>query len=174
MGDLVIDINPEDTNAYEARIVIEAKRRKLSLRAIDDELERAIENREATVAIAVFDSQANSPFKVPFHYSGDFAYVVHDPAGDDDSALRLAYMWARWVARRQVNAAASEEAGLDLAALQSLVEEATTALSRISNIKRNHSKARKAIEDAAQDAEGLVADVRSTLSELLDALSAAE
>lgn len=174
VGDLVIDLNPEDTNGYEARIVIEAKRRKLSLHAIDTELERALENREATVAIAVFDSQANSPFKVPFHYSGDCAYVVHDPDGDDDGALRLAYMWARWVARRKVNVSASEEAGLDLAELQALVAEATTTLTRVSTIKRNHSKAKKAIEEAARDTEELVHDVRATLGEILDQLSAAE
>ena len=168
VGDLVVDINGEDTFGYEARIVIEAKRKKLPVRTIDAELERALENREAVVAVAVFDSQKNSPFKVPFHYSGDFAYAVYDPATGDDSALRLAYMWARWVARRKVNAAAGEEAALDVEAVQALVDEASTAVKRISTIKRNHSAALKSINQAAQETDKLAQEVRDALDGIID------
>ncbi|MFM7617281.1 MAG: hypothetical protein ACKO72_07455, partial [Actinomycetes bacterium] len=151
VGDLVIEINADDTVGYEARIVVEAKRKKMSLRTIEDELIRALDNREALVAVAVFDSQANSPFKVPFHYSGDLAYAVYDPSTGDDSALRLAYMWARWVARRKVAATAGDSAAFDVETAQALIEEATTALKRISTIKRNHSTATRAINQAATE-----------------------
>ena len=60
------------------------------------------ENRDALAAIAVFSAPDEAPTSVPFQYTGNKAIVVFDADDGDDSALRLGYMWARWVVRREL------------------------------------------------------------------------
>jgi hypothetical protein len=50
----VVTINPEDTRGAAANVMWEAKTTRLSLRKILGELETAMENRNASVGIAVF------------------------------------------------------------------------------------------------------------------------
>ena len=107
VGDEVVTLNRDDTYGIEARFVLEVKNRPLNLRKTMAELDEAIANREALAAIAVFRSQEQAPTSVPFQYSDDKAIVVLDPDDGDDSALRLAYMWARWTVRRPLCTARS-------------------------------------------------------------------
>ena len=67
-----------------------------------EELDAALANRDALAAIAVFSAQDEAPTSVPFHHTGNKAIVVFDAEDGDDSALRLGYMWARWVVRREL------------------------------------------------------------------------
>ena len=101
-GDEIVTLNPDDASGYEARFALEAKSRKLTMRNTLKELDDALENRDALAAIAVFTTQEQAPTSVPFHYAGNKAIVVLDKEGLDDAALRLAYMWARWVVRRDL------------------------------------------------------------------------
>src|SRR5439155_1211995 len=64
------------------------------------ELDEALGNRDALAAIAVFRSQDQAPTAVPFAHFDDKAIAVLDPDDEDESALRLAYMWARWTVRK--------------------------------------------------------------------------
>ena len=112
-GDEIVTLNPDDANGYEARFALEAKSRKLTMRNTLKELDDALENRDALAAIAVFTTQEQAPTSVPFHYAGNKAIVVLDKEGVDDAALRLAYMWARWVVRRELCGAPADE--LDIA-----------------------------------------------------------
>ena len=120
VGDEIVTLNRDDTHGIEARIVLEAKNRKLNMRATMSELDEALANRDALAAIAVFRSQDQAPVPVPFHYSDCKAIVVLDPDDGDDSALRLAYMWARWAVRRSLGV--SEHDDVDLERVTRLLE----------------------------------------------------
>lgn len=165
-GDEVVTLNLDDTHGYDVRFVLEAKSRKLTMRATLQELDAAMENREATCAIAVFARQEQAPTSVPFHYAGDKAIVVLDPEGADDSALRLAYMWARWVARRDLTGIDADE--LDTARIGGLIDDASRAIDRCTTIRKYHTQARRSIERAASEVDCLVDEVR----EALDAIAA--
>lgn len=163
-GDELVTLNHEDTHGLEGRFVIEAKNRKLSMRVTLDELDQSLQNRGALAAVATFTTQEQAPTAAPFHYSDSKAIVVFDKDGGDDTALRLAYMWARWVVRRQIAATSGED--LNLARVASLIEDARRALDRVTNIKRFHSQAKRNIEQAADQVKGLVDEVEQSLDAL--------
>lgn len=163
-GDEIITLNREDARGTEARFVLEAKSTKLGLRKAYEELDAAMENRHATAGIIVFSSLDKAPSMVPFHYADNRAIVVLDEDGQDDGALRLAYMWARWVVRR--NLAGSEADEFDFERIASLIDQARTALGRVKAIRTCHSKATNAIEQAAGEVTRLNNEIDSTLAEL--------
>ena len=155
-GDEVVTLNVDDTPGTEARYVLEAKDRKLGLRAIFTELAEAMENRGAGAAIAVFSSQNRAPSSVPFSYRGDKAIVVLDKDEPDLSALRLATMWARWIVRRKL---VEEEREVDTGAIEEQVDNATQALANYTLIKGHHTSASKSIERAGEAVSELVNEV---------------
>ena len=91
---------------------------------------------------------------MPFQHFDDKAIVVLDPDDEDDSALRLAYMWARWTVRKGL--AVSEEAEIDLERVRCLLDDAARALERHTAIKRFHTQAKKSIDQAADQVCDLV------------------
>ncbi len=165
VGDEVVTLNRDDTHGIEARFVLEVKNRPLNLRKITTELDDALANRDALAAIAVFRSQDQAPTCVPFQYNDDKAIVVLDPDDGDDSALRLAYMWARWTVRRQL-CVSEEQESVDLERVRSLLADASRALERHTAIKRFHTQAKKSIDQAAEQAGDLVSEVHDTLADL--------
>ena len=169
-GDEVVTLNRDDTHGTEVRFVIEAKSSKLGLRKAYEELDGAIDNRDAAAGIIVFSSAEQAPTTVPFHYSDNRAIVVFDEDGHDDGALRLAYMWARWMARRSLAAAEADQ--LDLDRIASLIDQARVALGRVKTIRSNHSKAANAIEQAGAEVSRLASEVEVTLAELSAELEA--
>ena len=101
-GDEVATLNPDDTRGVEANIVFECKDKKVGLKKILDELDGAMKNRDATVGVAVFATPENAPTNVCFTAYGCKAVLVLDKENPDPLAVRLAYMWARWVAKREL------------------------------------------------------------------------
>jgi hypothetical protein len=157
-------LNREATGGQAARFVFEVKKRKLGMRKIQDELGEAMRNREALAAIAVFDSQANAPTAVPFHYIDDTAIVVLDDEGTDDGALRLAYMWARWTVRRKLTNDTGET--IDHERVRALIEQARRSIERVSTVRRCHSRATNAIAEARTETDLLADEVRDVLADL--------
>ncbi len=166
VGDEVVTLNREDTHGAEARFVLEMKNRSLNMRKTMAELVEAQCNRDALAAVAVFRSQEQAPTSVAFQYFDDKAIVVFDPDDEDESALRLAYMWARWTVRKGL--AVSEEAEIDLERTRCLLDDAARALERHTSIKRFHTQAKKSIDQAADQVRDLVGEVHESL-EALDA-----
>ena len=162
-GDEVVTVNREDTYGEDGRFVLEAKARPLNMRKIHEELDAALGNRDAQAAVAVFSRQEEAPTPVPFSYSDNKAIAVLDEDGDD-AALRLAYMWARWVVRRQF--ASTEGGDLDTARIMDLIEEVARALKRSTTIKRSHTTAKKSIDQAGREVTALVNEVREALEAL--------
>ncbi len=163
-GDEVVTLSREDTFGSEGCFVIEAKHQKLNARKTNEELEAALENRDALAAIAVFSSADQAPAPVPFTYTDNKAIAVFDPTDGDDSALRLAYMWARWVVRRELTGTDAD--GLDVERIASLLGDAARGLERVSQIKGFHTKARKNIDQAEQHALALADEVGDALAQI--------
>jgi hypothetical protein len=97
-GDFVVTVNPERTGGAEARIVVEAKDRAMSIRAIREELREAKQNRAAAVGLVVF-SPAHAPAGIaPFDVRAGDVYCVIDPAAPDAATLEAALRLARLLA----------------------------------------------------------------------------
>ena len=97
-GDFVVTINPDQTVGADLRIVVEAKDRAMSGRAMRDELREAKENRTAAVGLVVF-SPAHAPSGIaPFDVRAGDVYCVIDPAEPDRATLEAAVRLARLLA----------------------------------------------------------------------------
>ena len=163
-GDEVITLCRDDTPSGVARIVFEAKTQRLNMRSTVAELQNAMANRDAQVAVAVFSDQSLAPTSVPFHYFDDKAIVVVDRDANDDAALRLGYMWARWMARRATSG--DPGTGIDLERIGHLIDTARLAVERATTIRGSHTKAKRAIDQAGLQLDELADSVNQTLSEL--------
>lgn len=164
-GDEVVTISRDDLGGGDGRIVFEVKNRNLGIRETHKELDAAMENRDAPVGVAVFSRQEFAPTSVPFHHMDDKAIVVLDVDDPDPAVLRLAYMWARWVVRRKL-ATTSQGDDLDVERVQRLIDDAARAVERSKAIRGAHTKARNAIDQAAQQVDDLEHEVTQALRAL--------
>ncbi len=97
-GDFVVTLNPVQTAGCDLRIVVEAKDRPMSGRAMRDELREAKENRTAAIGLVVF-TPAHAPAGIaPFDVRGGDVYCVIDPADPDPATLEAAVRLARLMA----------------------------------------------------------------------------
>jgi hypothetical protein len=97
-GDFVLTVDPRLTRGADLRLVIEAKDREMSMRAIREELREARENRGAAIGIAVF-TPAHAPTGIdPFTVLGDDVYCVIDPEDPQPAVLEAAVRLARLLA----------------------------------------------------------------------------
>ena len=97
-GDFVLTVNPSLTRGADLRVVIEAKDRAVSGRAMQDELREARANRSAAVGFVVF-TPAHAPAGIaPFDVRSGDVYCVIDPAAPDQATFEAAYRLARLLA----------------------------------------------------------------------------
>ena len=97
-GDFVLTLDSRVARGCDVKLVIEAKDRPMSMRAMRDELREAKENRGAAVAIVVF-TPAHAPSGVaPFALVGDDVYCVIDPEDPDAATLEAAVRLGRLLA----------------------------------------------------------------------------
>lgn len=169
VGDIVVDIDPSFAKC-ETRFVVECKDRSLALKKALDELDLAIANRDAAAGVMVFSSQDVAPGTDPFRPFDRRAIVVLDKDELDPHALRLAYLWARWVATRDASAACD---GVDVERMLAVIESTARSLKTASAVRGSHTQARKAIDQAGRQLDSLLADVQSALDELESALGPA-
>src|SRR3954468_6126273 len=97
-GDFVLTVDARVARGCDLRVVIEAKDRPMSMRAMRDELREARENRGAAVAVVVF-TPAHTPSGIaPFAVIGDDVYCVIDPEAPEPATLEAAVRLARLLA----------------------------------------------------------------------------
>ena len=97
-GDFVLTIDARVARGFDLRVVVEAKDRPMSMRAIREELREAKENRGAAVAVVAF-TPAHAPAGVaPFTLVGDDVYCVIDPEAPEPATLEAAVRLARLLA----------------------------------------------------------------------------
>jgi hypothetical protein len=97
-GDFVLTLDPRVTRGADVRLVVEAKDRTMSARAMRDELREARENRGACVAIAVWSASHAPTGIAPFAVVGEDVHVVIDPEAPDRAYLEAAVRLARLLA----------------------------------------------------------------------------
>jgi hypothetical protein len=131
-GDFVVTVNPAQTGGVDLRIVVEAKDRPMSLRAIRDELDEAKQNRAAAVGLVVF-SPAHAPSGIsPFDVRAGDVYCVVDPAAPDPATLEAAVRLARLLALAGLR---EIEAEIDVEAVRSAMAGVRAELEALKGIK---------------------------------------
>jgi hypothetical protein len=166
-GDFVVTIDPAKTAGTDLRIVVEAKDRPMSGRAMRDELREAKENRAAAVGVVVF-SPAHAPAGIaPFDVRAGDVYCVVDPHDPDPATLEAAIRLARLHALMTLRDAVTE---IDGEAVRSALTAVRAELESIKGIKAtltsiaNNSAAVQACLDRLRDA--ILARVVDAESEL--------
>jgi hypothetical protein len=131
-GDFVLTLDPAIARGCDVRVVIEAKDRPMSMRAMRDELREARENRGAAVAVAVF-TPAHAPTGVgPFSLVGGDVYCVIDPDAPDAATLEAAIRLARLLALASL---AERAVALDAAAITSALTAIREQLEVVRQLK---------------------------------------
>ena len=131
-GDFVVTVNPDRTGGAEARVVVEAKDRLMSGRAMREELREAKQNRAAAVALVVF-SPAHAPAGIaPFDIRAGDVYCVIDPAAPDAATLEAALRLARLLAIASLR---EIEAEIDVEAVRSALAAVRGELDALKGIK---------------------------------------
>ena len=97
-GDFVVTLDPRVTRGADIRVVLEAKDRAMSPRAMREELREARENRGAAVAVAVWSARHAPAGIAPFAVLGEDVHVVIDPEAPDRAYLEAAVRLARLLA----------------------------------------------------------------------------
>jgi len=131
-GDFVLTLDSTATRGCDARVVIEAKDRPMSMRAMREELREARENRGAAVAIAVF-TPAHAPTGVmPFSLVGGDVYCVIDPDAPEPATLEAAVRLARLLALASL---AEREVSVDATAIGSALTAIREQLEVVRQLK---------------------------------------
>ena len=165
VGDFVVDL--AETGQ---RIVVEAKTESYSTQKIKDEMQEAIQNRDAAYGVFVTDSMENLPRTKTgwFHEFSDQNTVVVAMSESDDEEiepgyLRIAFNWARM---RAVQAHADIGSSFDPEELQSQISELEEDLSRFKTIRGQCTeikKSRESIEETLDDVEN---DIKSRIGNI--------
>ena len=157
-GDFVLTIDPARTSGADVRVVVEAKDRAISVRAIREELREAKENRAAAVGLVVF-SPAHAPSGIaPFDVRAGDVYCVIDPQAPDPATLEAAVRLARLLAIAGLREVAAE---IDGEAVRAALAAVRAELDALKGIKST-------LTSIATSATGL----QATLDRLRDAVIA--
>ncbi len=131
-GDFVVTIDPARTGGCDLRIVVEAKDRPMSGRAMREELREAKQNRAAAVALVVF-TPAHAPAGIaPFDVRAGDVYCVVDPAAPDPATLEGALRLARLHAIASLRGV---EAEIDVEAVRAALAAVRAELDALKAIK---------------------------------------
>jgi hypothetical protein len=131
-GDFVLTVDPRVARGADLRVVVEAKDRPMSMRAIREELREARENRGAAVALAIF-SPAHAPTGVaPFSVIGEDVYCVVDPQAPDPATLEAAVRLARLLALATLH---EREVEVDAAAIRTALNAIREQLDTVRSLK---------------------------------------
>ncbi len=131
-GDFVLTVDPATTRGSAVRIVVEAKDRAISGRAMRDEISEAKRNRDAAVGLVVF-STAHAPAGIaPFDVRMGDVYCAIDPDDPEpatlDAAVRLARLLAMAVTR-------DTEGDVDADAVHEALERVRAELDAVRGLK---------------------------------------
>jgi hypothetical protein len=131
-GDFLLTINDAVARGADLRVVIEAKDRAISGRAIRDELREAKTNRGATVGLVVF-TPAHAPSGIaPFDVRAGDVYCVVDPVEPESAMLEAAVRLARLIA---LTSLVEREVEVDAAAIGAALEAIREQLETIKTLK---------------------------------------
>jgi Uncharacterized protein conserved in bacteria (DUF2130) len=159
-GDTLVEIGGADGPA-KARIVFEAKDKKLSRNDAWKELDAELEGRDANFAVLVISGESKRPARTQelHEYQGNKMVVVFDKEALDPFALELVYRYA--CARALMGSEAELE--VDASGVGALVERAAAALKRGKGVRDSLTRAQQGIDGAREGFDSIVADVEECL-----------
>lgn len=163
-GDVLVEINPEESNGVGVRVVFEAKSGPLSQKQVLTEFENAKENRSAASAVVVFSHPDLAPGKLPWRNFQDHNYVISmNEDGSDRYALEFAYRCARVDA---IHSLRSDDLSLDISAIRTILDRVSARLTDFQKMKTNLTGAKKSLDSVSQIIEEHQTAVQEELDEL--------
>jgi hypothetical protein len=139
-GDFVLTLNDGLARGADLRVVVEAKDRAISGRAIRDELREAKTNRGAAVGLVIFSTLHAPAGIAPFDIRAGDVYCVIDPLAPDAATLEAAVRLARLLAAAtlvehevEIDAAAVSAALAGIREQLELVKALKSQLTSVSN-----------------------------------------
>ena len=172
-GDITVDINPDETRGEALRFVWECKVRstKQSDRWLYDELKKGISNRDAKAGVIVTDATTaigvggDEKF---FRENGNLAILILDPLDPDSNAIKFAYLWSRWICRRD------DASLLDVGSVRDVMESIQRELAIVKSIKSHHSTMARELELVEPKVEGLESNIKIQLNKLQELIESTE
>lgn len=164
VGDFVLTL--ADTNQ---RIVVEAKSdQSYSQPDIKNELEEAIENRDADYGIIVFEAESQVPDKVGYFHEFDtdrLSVALSSDEEDDPEPgyLRIAFNWAR---TRTVQAHVDTGTDLDPEAIQTEVSEVEAEIDRFSTIRKKTTSIKNTANEIDEQLDEIEGEVKTRLTDI--------
>jgi hypothetical protein len=131
-GDFVLTVDARVARGCDLKVVIEAKDRPMSMRAMRDELREARENRGAAVGVAVFTPTHAPTGIAPFAVVAGDVYCVIDPEAPERATLDAAVRLARLLALASL---AEREVDVDAAAIASALTAIREQLEVVRQLK---------------------------------------
>jgi hypothetical protein len=169
-GDFVLTVDARVARGCDLRVVIEAKDRPMSMRAMRDELREARENRGAATAIAVF-TPAHAPAGIaPFTVVGEDVYCVIDPDAPEPATLEAAVRLARLLA---VGTVAEREVEVDAAAIEAALTAIREQLEVVRNLKAQLTSISNATKAVWTGVDTMRANILARVAEAESELRAA-
>jgi len=162
-GDTLVEIGGADGPA-KARVIFEAKDKKLSRNDAWKELDAELEGRDACFAVLVVSGESKLPARTRelHEYQGNKMVVAFEKESLDPLALELVYRYS--CARALM--ASEGEIEVDAAGVSALVERAAAALKRGKGVRDSLTKAEQGIDGAREGFDAIVEDVDGCLSQV--------
>jgi hypothetical protein len=169
-GDTLVEIDASNGPA-RARVVFEAKDRRLSQSKAWEELDAELEGRDAAFAVLLVSSESKIPAKTQelHEYQGNKMVAVFDKETLDPLGLELVYRYA--CARALM--ATEMDLDVDAAGVDALMERAAAALKRGKGVRDNLTRAEQGILGAREGFDGIVAEVETCLQQAQELISPA-
>jgi hypothetical protein len=164
VGDYVLTL--ADTGQ---RIVIEAKSDQSYFQPeIKNELQNAIENRDADYGIIVFEGESQVPDKVGYFHEFDndrlaVALSAEEEEEPEPGYLHIAFNWAR---TRAVQMHVDTDSSLDPETIQTDVGEIEDEIDRFSTIKKKTTSIRNTANDIDSELDEIKNEVKSRLTDI--------
>lgn len=164
VGDLVVTLNPRDTSGVVRRIVFEAKTKNMSVPKMLEELEVARINREASLAVIVFDEE-HVPNEVGMfrHYPEYGIACAINTETMDYLALEVAYKLARYHCIGDIK---QGEVKIDVRRISDIFIRIESELKTISNVKTKLTKSTSAIDEASDLLTQFQERIKDSLNEI--------
>lgn len=168
-GDFIVTLDPAATRGAVVRIVVEAKDRAISGRAMRDELAEARRNRDAAVGLVVFSATHAPAGIAPFDVRMGDVYCVIDAADPQpatlDAGLRLARLLALATSRQPDDAVDATAVGEALDRIRAELDAVRALKTRLTTI----GSAARAVNAGLDDLrDGIVARIAEAEAALHD------
>lgn len=152
-GDITVEINQHSNGGSRKLFVFECKLRKkrLSTRALLEEIDKGIANRGANVGVIVTDRTLGVDLDTLnfFHEHSNRAILHMDPNDPDPNTLRFAYLWARWMCLKDSGIV------LDSEVVQNALNEIKIAIGNTVTIKTNNTTAKRYLDTNSSLADAI-------------------